>query len=339
MSAPILVDVIRGQTVESRHRGAFVVTDAKGQVVAGLGDGAGRVFPRSAIKAIQALPLVESGAADALRLTDAQIALACASHNGEGEHVAGAAAMLSTVGRDVAALECGAHWPGHQPALIALAASGATPTALHNNCSGKHAGFVCTAVHQGIDPTGYVEIGHPIQRAIRAVMEDVTGATLVDDVCGTDGCSIPTFGVPLTALGHGFARMATGEGLSPARAAAAARILKACMAHPFMVAGSERFDTQIMAAFPGRVFVKIGAEGVFCGALPEVGLGFALKIEDGASRAAEVACAAIVAAFLPAGSNDTVTLDRLTRPVMKNWNARMVGNLRPTEALLAALRG
>jgi L-asparaginase II len=105
------------------------------------------------------------------------------------------------------------------------------------------------------------------------------------------------------------------------------------------VAGSERFDTQIMAAFPGRVFVKIGAEGVFCGALPEVGLGFALKIEDGASRAAEVACAAIVAAFLPAGSNDTVTLDRLTRPVMKNWNARTVGHLRPTEALSAALRG
>lgn len=339
MSAPILVDVIRGQTIESRHRGGFVVVDAKGRRVAGLGDTGERVFPRSAIKAMQALPLIESGAADALGLTDAQIALACSSHNGETTHVEGASAMLATVGRDVASLECGTHWPGYQPALVALAATGARPTALHNNCSGKHAGFVCAAVHQGIDPTGYVEPSHPIQRAIRQTMEEVTGATLVDDVCGTDGCSIPTFGVPLDALALGFARMATGEGLSPARAAAARHIMAACMAHPFMVAGTERFDTDLMAAYPGRVFVKIGAEGVFCGALPEVGFGFALKIEDGASRAAEVACAAIVAAYLPAGSNDTTTLARLTRPTMTNWNGRHVGSLAPTEALMAALKG
>jgi L-asparaginase II len=194
-------------------------------------------------------------------------------------------------------------------------------------------------VHQGLDPAGYVEPTHPIQRAIRQAMEDVTGATLVEDVCGTDGCSIPTFGVPLDALALGFARMATGEGLPPARAAAARRIMAACMAHPFMVAGSERFDTDLMASYPGRVFVKIGAEGVFCGALPEVGLGFALKIEDGASRAAEVACAAIVAAFLPAGLNETATLDRLTKPTLTNWNGRTVGWLEPTDTLRAALRG
>lgn len=327
-----LVEVLRGGRVESAHRGAAVVCDGDGKVVFAVGDVARPVFPRSAVKAIQALPLVESGAADACRFGDRELALACASHSGEPEHAALAAAMLARARLDEAALECGAHWP-REPAALALAAQGERPSQLHNNCSGKHAGFLCTCIHEGRDTRGYVTAGHPAQEAVREALVQVTGAAHDPGNAGIDGCSIPTYAVPLDALALGFARMASGAGLSAPRARAARRLLAACMAEPFFTAGTQRADTLMMEAAQGRVFTKTGAEGVYCAAIPELGLGLAVKCEDGAARAAEVVTAALLARFLRRDEALAARLTALANPVLRNWNGIEVGSLRPTMAL------
>ncbi len=298
MSNPVLVEVTRGPLVESRHRGAVAVADIEGRSVFAVGDIAAPVFPRSAIKALQAIALVECGAADRYGFGDEDLALACASHSGEPAHVAGVARMLAKAGLDTSALRCGAHWPISQSAAYALARTG-TPSALHNNCSGKHAGFLCLACAMGVDTADYFRPQHPVQREVRAVLENFTGAVLGEDVCAIDGCSVPTWAMPLQNLAHGFAKFGAGHGLPPARAAAAARLRQACAAKPWFVAGTGRFCTEIMELFGERVFVKTGAEGVYCGALPRQGLGIAIKCDDGAARAAAAVMAATIARFLP----------------------------------------
>lgn len=339
MSNPILVETLRRALVESRHRGAVAVVDADGATVLALGDIARPVFPRSAVKPLQALPLLESGAADRFGFGDEEIALACASHGGEPAHVEVASRMLARAGLDGTALECGAHWPSYQPATQALARSGGAPSALHNNCSGKHSGFVCAACATGVDHRGYVKAEHSVQREVRAAIEGLTGVGLGADLCGTDGCSIPTWAVPLDRLAHAFAKFGTGRGLAEMRAKSAARIRAACAAQPYYVAGTGRFCTEIMRRFGARVLAKTGAEGVFCGALPEQGIGIALKCDDGATRAAEVTMAAMIARFLPMSDEERAALDRFVRPTLRNWNGIEVGGLRPAADLLQGQRG
>lgn len=334
MSNPVLVEVTRGPRVESRHRGAVAVVDGSGQTVLAIGNVERPVFPRSAVKAMQALPLVESGAADTYGFGDKELALACASHSGEPEHVGLAEEMLRRAGRDVGALECGCHWPFDQHVLIEQVRAGLEPTALHNNCSGKHAGFICTAVHAGIDHAGYVRYDHAIQKEIRGVMEELTGALHGHDACGTDGCSIPTYAVPLSALARGFAKMATGSGLGPQRARAAQRLFQACMAEPFFVSGSRRACKRLMEAAPGRIFAKTGAEGVFCAAVPELGIALALKCDDGATRAAEAMVARVLAKLTRAAGPDVAArLDGQAERVLRNWQGTEVGRIRLTSEL------
>ncbi|MFC6487575.1 asparaginase [Nitratireductor sp. GCM10026969] len=333
MANPVLVEVLRGAIVESRHRGAVSVVDADGRAVLEIGDVERPVFPRSAVKAVQALPLLESGAADAYGFGDREIAFACASHSGEPDHTRVALEMLARAGLDESTYECGAHWPTGHGATIALARAGGTPTQVHNNCSGKHAGFLCTCCHAGIDRYGYVAHGHALQEMVREALESMTGVAHGMDACGTDGCSIPTYAVPLKKLAHGFARMATGTGLARERAAAARRIVTACMAEPFYVAGTDRADTVMMEAGRGRIFTKTGAEGVFCAAIPELGLGIALKCDDGATRAAEVMVAATLSRLLPSGDALGAQLAVMARPVLKNWRGVEVGALRPASVV------
>jgi len=330
MGNPVLVEAMRGSLVESRHCGAVAVADATGRLAFALGDVEQPVYPRSAIKALQALPLIESGAADRYGFGAEELALACASHNAEPAHVETAARMLARAGLDAAALKCGAHWPIHQPSAQALARSGGHATALHNNCSGKHAGFLCAACAMGADTAGYVEPAHPVQREVKAALENLTGAVLGDGAI--DGCSVPTWAVPLNALARGFARFATGQGLPPERAKASARLRAACAANPWHVAGTGRFCTELMRAFGARVFVKTGAEGVHCAALPDLGLGIAVKCDDGAGRAAEVTMAATLARFLKSEA-DNAALARFVRPALRNWNGTEVGSLRPAAAI------
>lgn len=339
MSDPVLVEVFRGNTVESLHRGAIVVVDGDGRTVVAIGDVDRPVFPRSAVKAIQALPFVESGAADSYGFGDRELALACASHAGELAHVELARAMLDKAGLNGTALECGAHWPSSQDAMVGLARSGKTPSALHNNCSGKHSAFLCTCRHCGFGHNGYVGAGHPFQELVRQTMQEVTGAAHGADNRGTDGCSIPTYAVPLTSLALGFARMTTGKGLGKGRAAAAKRLMSACMAEPFYVAGTGRACTRLMEAAPGRVFVKTGAEGVFCAAVEELGLGIAIKCDDGAGRAAEVVVSEILALLLRTDEELSAKLSGLARPQLQNWRGTVVGRLQPARALAAGFAG
>lgn len=335
MNNPVLVEVTRGNLVESRHRGMVIALDAEGKVVFSAGETEAPVFPRSACKAMQALPLIESGAADAYGFGHKELAIACASHSGEDEHAALAAAMLARAGRDVHALECGAHWSFEQKPLIHQARSLEKPSALHNNCSGKHAGFVCAACHSGMEVEGYVGYDHPLQGEIRGIMEGLTGAVLAHDNCGTDGCSIPTYAVPLNRLADGFGKMLTGRGLEPVRARAARRLIEACMAEPFYVAGTKRFCTRLMEIAPGEIFAKTGAEGVYCALLPKMGISIAVKCEDGAGRAAETIVAATIARFFDVDSEHYDKLISLARHEMHNWNGIKVGEVRATQAILS----
>jgi L-asparaginase II len=333
MSNPVLVEVVRGSHVESEHYGRVAVIDADGHAVLLLGDVARPVFPRSAVKPLQALPLLESGAADRYGFGDDELALASASHSGEPGHVVVVERMLARAGLDAAALACGAHPPMHAPSAHALARSGREPSVFHNNCSGKHAGFLCAACAMGANPAGYTDRAHPVQREVKAALETIAGQGLDDSACAIDGCSVPTWLLPLSNLARAFARFGTGRGLDPHRAAAAARIRAACAANPYLVAGTGRFCTRIMEHFGSRVLVKVGAEGVLCGALPEAGLGIAVKCDDGAARAAEVVMAALIGRLLVAADADRAALEPWIRPVRRNWNGIEVGVLRPSELL------
>jgi len=323
---------MRGSLVESRHRGAVAVVDAERATVLAVGDVTAPVFPRSAVKALQALLLVEEGAADRFGFGDEELALACASHSGEPAHVVGVERMLAKIGLDPSALRCGVHWPISQAAAAAVARTGA-PSALHNNCSGKHAGFLCLACAMDVDRADYWRPDHPVQRHVRAVIEDFTGAVLAQDTCAIDGCSVPTWAVPLKNLAGGFAKFGSGHGLTPARAKAVARLRRACAEKPWFVAGTGRFCTEIMQLFGQRVFVKTGAEGVYCGALPELGLGIALKCDDGAARAAQAIMAAVIARFLLLDDATRAALEPYIHPSLHNWNGIEVGAIRVTDVL------
>jgi L-asparaginase II len=341
---PILVEVLRGGCVESAHAGAVAVLDADGAVVASLGDISRPVFPRSAVKLLQALPLVESGAADRLGLGAEELALACASHNGESEHVRTAAAMLAKAGLDAAALECGTHWPYFELAQRALAQRGERPSALHNNCSGKHAGFLCLACALAQDgdvrafARGYVAPEHAVMREVTAALADSTGSDLGHAPRGTDGCSIPTYAIPLVALARAYAKVATGHGVGPERARAMRRLREAVAAAPFMVGGTGRFDTRVMQRLGERACIKVGAEAVYCAALPEQGLGVAIKIDDGNNaRAAEVAMAAVIEACVRLDDDEAAFMRGLSAPRLVNWNGIEVGGLRASAALREGL--
>lgn len=333
MTNPVLCEVTRGNLVESRHRGAVSVVDAHGKAVMELGDVDRPVFPRSAIKAIQALPLIESGAAHHFGFGDRELALACASHSGTEAHVEHVQTMLERAGLDEDALECGTHWPSDAKAAGKLSREGAKPGPLHNNCSGKHAGFLCGCVHLGFEPKGYVKRDHPIQKLVVATIEQVTGAPHDLEHCGTDGCSIPTHAVPLSSLALGFARMATGDGLAPERARAARQLFAACLAEPVFVDGEGRSCTRMLQAGAGRVFAKNGAEGVYCGAIAELGLGIAVKCDDGADRAAVCMFAATVARLL---AEDTAIAEKfavIATPDILSRRHNPVGLQRPVGEL------
>lgn len=331
---PVLVEVLRGKAVESRHAGAVAIADADGRLVMALGDVARPVFPRSAVKALQAIPLVESGAADAFGLDENELAVACASHSGDRVHIETVRNLLAKAGLDESYLACGAHWPVNDKAMRALIRDAYRPQAIHNNCSGKHAGMLAACMHLGFDPCGYERPDHQIQVLIKGIISDACGFPLERDGMGVDGCSVPTWPLPLAALARGFARLGTGAGFAPRRAEAVRRLREACFAYPVLVAGEGRFDTIAMRTLAPELFVKGGAEGVHCAALPELGLGIALKIDDGGKRGTERALAEVLAALLPNARR--ALADQLEGEIF-NWRGLVVGRVLAAPALLNAV--
>ena len=288
-----LVEVRRGPIVESRHRGHVAAVDGEGRLVATLGEPETVTYLRSSAKPFQAVPLVTSGAADRFRLTAAELALACGSHSGEDLHVETVARMLEKIGLDESFLKCGVHEPFDLATAERLRERGEKPTALRNNCSGKHTGMLALALHLGARPEEYDHADSPVQQAILRAVAKFSDLPVEEIAVGTDGCGVPVFGMPVRAMALMYARLAAPPtDFDEETRRACARLTSAMTAHPEMVGGTrERFDTEVMRACAGRVVSKIGAEGVYtAGVLPcerwPRGLGLAFKIEDGEDRRA-----------------------------------------------------
>lgn len=329
---PVLAETIRGNWVENRHRGAYVVVDADGRIIASAGDFERPVFPRSAIKSMQALPIFARHADARFHHSEEELALACASHHGEDVHVATASGLLTRMGLSATDLECGAHAPTNAAAREALRAAGAEPSPLHNNCSGKHSGMLSVALAMGVPTSGYVSREHAVQKAVRAAVEAVIGESLTEGKCGTDGCSIPTFAAPLRAFAFGFARMATGKGLTPELANAARRLFDAATSHPHLVAGTGHADTLLMAAFKGRLMQKVGAEGVQCGAIRDKGWGYALKCDDGNIAASQAMLAGMLLKVADPDEAQKALLETLAHQPIRSVRGAEVGELRAVGA-------
>ncbi len=326
---PILIEVVRGGNVESRHRGSAVVADTHGRIIGAWGDIDRVIFPRSAIKPLQTLAWLETAAADRLTLGDAELAIACGSHHGEPFHIACVQAWLERIGCGELDLVCGPHPPICETASEQLVRSGEAPSRLHNNCSGKHAGFLNACLASGLAPAGYEAFGHPLQSLIRTLLSELGDTPVSADDAAIDGCGVPTYPLPLVALAVAFARLAVHKGLPARRAAAARRIVDAMTAQPAFVSGSDGYDSRLLAAGAGQLICKGGAEGVHAAALPAAGLGIAVKIDDGAKRAAEAAIAALIARFGRPSSPLAAVLAAAHRYPIRNTLGQAVGELRP----------
>ncbi len=325
---PLTVEVTRGDMVESRHRVHALVCDARGNVVHGWGNLDMSIYPRSAIKPMQALPFIETGAADAIAANPQEIAFACASHNGEPHHTAMANAWLTRIGMKPTDLQCVGHYSHEEKTLHQQLSGGETLSNAHNNCSGKHCGFLSTAHHLGETVNGYSARDHPVQERLIKVLSELGDCDLSTSATGIDGCGIPVVAMPLSALALASARMAAPEGLSTARAAASARITRAMVDHPYNVAGQNRFDTNLMTAGKGRYATKTGAEGVHVGLFLKEGYGVAVKCEDGTKRATDVAMANILELLGGLDDDGRLTVAHHLNTPIKNAAGVVAGEIR-----------
>ncbi len=308
MANPVFIELVRGPVIESRHRAAIAVSDASGKIVHSWGDISQVILPRSGMKPLQAISMVESGALDAFGLGDAELALHCASHNGEHEHVDKVRAWLDVIGCCEDDLECAPHRPLAEQWLHLDPHECPPPSKATNNCSGKHAGFMTTARHMGVSVENYTSPDHPVQLLAREIISELTGESVESMPLGCDNCGAPVYGVPISALAVSAARMARPDGFSPLRADSIRRVVVAMRAHPFLVAGTGRADTILMehSSFSGAI--KCGAEGIYMVILPDLELGVALKVDDGGNRAAD---ALLIAVLHRLGAIDDETRDQL----------------------------
>src|SRR5688572_16270643 len=337
-----LVEVRRGAITESRHRGHVVAVESDGNVVASLGAPHNVTFLRSSAKPLQALPLLVSGAAERFGFTDEEVALACASHNGEPIHTKLAASMLEKIGLSVDALKCGVHEPYSLEAAGVLRARNELPNALHNNCSGKHAGMLAVALHLGAPTENYESPENPVQIAIARAVSQFTDVALEDIAVAIDGCAAPIFGVSIRAMALGYARLVSPPStFDKATRDACERIVRVMNAYPQLIGGtSERLDTEVMRATRGRVVSKVGADGVYtAGILPSdrwpKGLGLALKIEDGDDKRARPTV--VIESLRQLDILDDESLEALSRyaffPV-QNRRGDVVGEIRASFKLV-----
>lgn len=324
-----MAEIWRGALLESVHLGHAVICDGSGQVVRSWGDPGLVMYPRSSSKMIQALPLLSSGAAAKFGLNSEQLALACASHNGAAIHTHRVNDWLGQLGLGDGDLRCGPQDPDDRPEHERLIRAHESPCQVHNNCSGKHAGFLTLGRHLEAGPE-YHEIDHPVQQAALAAFEEVTGEA--SPGYGIDGCSAPNFATSLTGLARAMAWFASARDRSDRQSQAAAQLTEAMMKHPELVAGEGRACTELMRAMGGRVAIKTGAEAVFVAILPEQRLGMALKITDGATRASECAIAAILVGLGVLDPAHPATRKRLDAPIL-NRRGIDCGSIRATAEL------
>ena len=332
-SNPLLVEIVRGDLIESRHRGSIAICDSHGGVELALGDILSPVFPRSGIKPIQALALIETGAAKAFSLGHAQIALACASHNGAKTHVDIVRTWLGKIGLTENDLECGPSLPWTEEARRGLYEIDGQPTTAHDNCSGKHTGFLTVCKHMNFPVQGYTRFEHPIQQRLLGVLEQMAGMDLFEAPKAIDGCGIPTLGVPLGNIALAMARLGDPHDQPDERQAACNRVRSSMAAEPYLIAGKDRFCTRVISALGQSALVKTGAEGVYCATLTDKKLGVAIKIDDGSRRAAEAVMMRILENLNILTERSKGQLLNLLEPSILSRSGKMVGVVRITEDL------
>ena len=319
------VEVTRGNMVESQHLVSAVLSKSDGTMEKIWGDPEMLVFPRSAVKPIQSVALVSSGAVEKFNLSSKEIALSCASHGGETNHVDLVKSWLSKLDLNETDLECGSHWPSHLESTHQMIAKGLYPETIHNNCSGKHMGFLTMALQFGYPHKNYIQQDHPVQQRVQKVLEEFCDVDFIQSQLAIDGCSVPTWAIPLRNLAMGFARWGSGTFLNPKFIQAARLILEAMVKHPHLVAGQGRCCTRVLNHFKGKVLVKTGAEGVYCASFPKLGLGLALKCHDGHNRASE---AALVSIIQNLGLIDDNGAELLSPHKLRNHNNLLVGKIK-----------
>lgn len=319
------VEVLRGGVVESIHRVHVAVVDGAGRLRARAGNVSLGCFARSAVKPMQALPLVEDGVAERFALTDRELALCCASHSGEPYHVSTVAVLLKRLGLGEESLACGSHAPFHEASARRLREEGVRPGRLHNNCSGKHAGMLALACAHGWPGAGYQESGHPVQRRMLEEMARWTSVPVEEIPLAVDGCGVVTFGFSVESMARAFGRFAAAArtgGNGPAG------IVHAMVRNPEYVGGTDRLCTTLMRITTGRLFAKVGAEGVYCAGSPGAELGIALKVEDGARRAAEPALLAVLHRLGLISAEEVAELAMFAEPDVTNTRGEVVGGVR-----------
>jgi len=333
-----LAHVLRGGQVESVHRGHVAVVDDRGRLLVWAGEPGSMIFPRSAFKPFQALPLVESGAFAHSGLGADALALIAGSHSGTDRHAALARTILAAAGADESALRCGSHPPYDDATAEALRARGEAPTPIRHNCSGKHAGMLLLARFLGAPLAGYTDPDHPVQRRIFDRFAALVAEPFVDATPAIDGCSAPTPRFPIQTLAHAFALLARGRDAAGAEVPALAEIREAMRAHPDLVAGEGRLDTLLMRAAPGIV-AKAGAEGVHAVGIPERGIGIAIKIEDGSRRALGPAVVSTLEQLGVIGAAERTSLAQHAGERLKNFAGIEVGEIRGVARLERAEAG
>lgn len=327
----VVANVYRGEQVESSHLGHIAVVDQYGTLLYSYGDPQRLTFARSSMKPLQAIPIVETGTADRYQLEPADLSLCCASHSGEPRHRQRALGMLERAGQLEATLQCGTHVPRHEDSYKELILEGKQLTPVYSNCSGKHAGMIATATHMGEDVATYLLPDHPVQQRIMDVVEDITGYPKAKIQLGTDGCGVPVHRLPLANYAWAFAKLAKPEAISnPVRRDAAKRVVEAMIAHPEMVGGENRYCTDLMTAYKGRIVGKAGAESVYCLGDREQGIGIAVKIEDGGARAINPVVNEVLRQLGIGLDGAWEELQAYTNPPITNMSGTVVGRIETT---------
>ncbi len=323
------VTVPRSGNVESVHRVSVAVVNERGERIRSTGDPGIRTYFRSAAKPLQVLPLIEAGGQEAFGFTSAELSVMSASHDGENIHIETVRSILVKIGLEERNLFCGPHEPYHVPTTIALRKAGKDPISLHNNCSGKHAGMLAMAVLMGWPVEGYQLPDHPVQREVFRIISDATGLPVPSIAYGTDGCGIPTFHLPLMEMAKAYGSLSAWSKEESARGHAVRKLMRAVAEEPVLLEGTTGFSSDLVAATGGKVFGKVGGEGMYCMAVPGAGIGIALKVEDGNRRATTPAAVEILRMMSLIDERELEALSGYHRPVIRNHQGTEIGRLTP----------
>ncbi|GED69942.1 asparaginase [Brevibacillus reuszeri] len=325
-----MVIVKRGTNIESKHAGSIAVMDSDGNLLYGLGDFTKMTFTRSALKPVQTIPVLQSGAAERFLMTDKEIAICCGSHNGEEQHTQVVESMLFRIGLQEENLQCGAHPPYNQAHYLEMVRKQVEPSAIHNNCSGKHAGMLALAMHLESDIATYHYLEHPVQRKVAESLAELAEIQEDQVLTGIDGCGVPNFSIPLHKLALVFAKLANPDKVEPlSLRQAIKRITHAMLQHPEMISGTNDFCTELMRVGNGKIIAKGGAEGVYCLGLPHRGIGIAIKVEDGNWRAATPAAVEVLKQLGELTLQEEAALKAFHTPVIENRKGEVVGSIEP----------